>query len=168
MTSRLGQLRINVRCSDRFGSQKFRSNSIAEDLGWKNRVMRRGTLRNRGNTLKTPAWISEPYRPFRNSCPRAFFSQEKRKNRINAKIAVAVCTDHTAYASNLSISISNPCSIPLPSITVSDHSEDMNLSKFHTLGEEGRGWGVRFRGYRGASIERSSHGGHLGYNDTVM
>ena len=72
-----------------------------------------------------PKW---EYRPFSNSCPCAFFLQKKkRKNQINAKIAVAGCTDHTVYTSNLPISISNLCrcpNIPLPSITVSDCSDN--------------------------------------------
>ena len=40
----------------------------------------------------------------------------------------------------------------------------MNLSKFHTLGEEGRGWGVRFRGYRGAMIWEVQPWGSSGVN----
>jgi len=38
------------------------------------------------------------YRPFRNSCPHAFSSTKNKKSKKIAKIAVAICTDHTAYA----------------------------------------------------------------------
>ena len=62
----------------------------------------------------------QTFQKFMSTC---FFFAKKKEIRINAKVAVAVCTDYPAYTSNLPISISNPSrcpNTPLPSVTVPD------------------------------------------------
>ena len=82
---------------------------------------------------------------------------------------------NTAYTTDPPIPISDPCrclNIPLPSIAVSNHSEDSeSLELPSSLGEEGRGWGSNSEGVGEPGYElddRFSHRGHLGYNGTVM
>ena len=103
------------------------------------------------------------------------FFVKNKINRINAKIGVAVHIDHIAYTTDPPFSISNPCrclNIPLPSIAMSDHSEDSERLKFpSSLGREGRGWGSDSEGMGEPGYEpddRSSRRGHLGHNGTVM
>ena len=40
----------------------------------------------------------ESYRPFRNSCPRAFFCERNKINRINAKIVGQPCSHSATHS----------------------------------------------------------------------